>query len=73
MAGMEAALATIKAAQDPISALNQLAQSNEQLQPAAAFISQNGNAKAAFYAMAKQKGVNPEQFIAQLQAMKGMF
>lgn len=72
MAGMEAVLATIKAAQDPISALNQMAQSNEQLQPAVAFISQNGNAKAAFYAMAKQKGVNPEQFIAQLQAMKGM-
>ena len=73
MAGLQQAMATIKAARDPIGALNQMAQTNEQLQPAASFISQNGSAKAAFYVMAKQKGVDPEQFIAQLKSMKTMF
>lgn len=67
MAEMQQIISTLKAAQDPVSALNQLAQTNEQLQPAVAFISQNGNAKAAFMAMAKQKGVDPVQFMNQMK------
>ena len=64
MAGM------VRAAQNPQAALNQLAQNNDHIQQVMQLIRQNGgDAKSLFYAMAKQKGIDPNTIISQLQEM----
>lgn len=51
----------VRNSRNPQMMLMQLAQSNPQMKQAIEYIGQNGgNAKEAFYALAKQKGVNPD-------------
>lgn len=58
---------TIKTAQDPNAMLQSMMQSNPQIQNVMNMISQNGgNAKQLFYAMAQQKGVDPNTIINQM-------
>ena len=54
----------VRNSRNPQMVLMQLAQSNPQMKQAIEYIGQNGgNAKEAFYAMAKQKGVNPDTIL----------
>ena len=54
----------VRNSRNPQMMLMQLAQSNPQMKQAIEYIGQNGgNAKEAFYAMAKQKGVNPDTIL----------
>ena len=60
----------VKAAQNPQAAIGQLTQSNPQMQQVMQYVHQNGgDARAAFYALAKQKGVDPNQIISQVNSM----
>ena len=54
----------VRNSRNPQMMLVQLAQSNPQMKQAIEYIGQNGgNAKEAFYALAKQKGVNPDTIL----------
>ena len=60
----------VKASQNPMAALQQMSQNDSRLQQVMNVIQQNGgNAKATFYKMAQQKGVDPNDIIKQLQSM----
>ena len=59
---------TILGAENPNAMLQQMAQNNPQLKQTLDYINQNGgNAKDLFYAMAKQKGVDPNTILNQLK------
>ena len=61
---------TLQSAGDPSAMLNQLAQTNPQIRSVQQFISQNGgDPKTAFYNLAKQQGVDPEQILNQVRSM----
>lgn len=52
--------------------MGMLANSNPQMQQVYDFINQNGgNPEKAFYALAKQKGVDPNQILSQVRSMMG--
>ena len=54
----------IKNSRNPKAMLEQMMQSNPQIQQAMNYINQNGgDAKDAFYALARQKGVDPESVL----------
>jgi len=54
----------VRNSRNPQMMMMQLAQSNPQMKQAIEYIGQNGgNAKEAFYALAKQKGVNPDTIL----------
>lgn len=60
---------TVKMSQNPQYALNQLLATNPQLQQAMQFIKQNGgNGEQAFYTLAKQYGVSPNDFLNMLNS-----
>lgn len=55
---------TIKNAGNPQAMMNQIIQSNPNYQNAMNYINQNGgDAKAAFYRMAQEKGVDPDDIL----------
>ena len=57
-------IGTIRNMKNPQAMLEQMMQSNPQIQQAMNYINQNGgNAKDAFYALARQKGVDPESVL----------
>ena len=59
-----------QAAKDPQSALQQMAQSDPRMQQVSDFVNQNGgDAKAAFYQLARKKGVDPDAFIQQFSGL----
>ena len=58
----------IKAAQNPEATLNQLIAQNPQMQQVYQIINDNGgDPKIAFYKLAEQKGVNPEEILSMLR------
>ena len=64
-------IGTVKASRDPMGAINQMASNNPQMQQVMQVIQQNGgNAKQAFYAMAQQRGVDPNVILQQLNNMR---
>lgn len=57
----------IKMAQNPQLALNQMLMNNPKAQEALNFIKQNGNnPQTAFTLLARQKGVDPAEFLKEL-------
>lgn len=49
--------------------LTQMASNNPQLREVMTYVNQNGgDAKKAFYQMAQQKGVNPDEILAILKS-----
>ena len=59
------AMTAAQTATNPNAMVNQLLQQNPRVQE---LIRQNGNdPKRAFYALAQQMGIDPEQFLAQLK------
>ena len=60
----------IKAAQNPIAALQSMALSDPRMQTVIDIINRNGgNAQQAFYAEANSRGVDPTAYLAQAQSM----
>jgi hypothetical protein len=58
----------VRNSRNPQMMLMELAQSNPQMKQAIEYIGQNGgNAKEAFYTLAKQKGVNPDAILNMLR------
>lgn len=58
----------VKMANNPNAALNQLISSNPQMAQLLQMIQQSGQSpEQLFYALAKQKGVDPEQILAALR------
>lgn len=59
---------TMRAAQNPALALQQMAGNNPQLQQALQLVQQSGgDAKAAFIKLCQERGIDPQQIIAMLQ------
>ena len=58
----------VKAAKNPQMMLNQMMSQNPQFNQVMNYINSNGgDPKTAFYNMAKEKGVDPEQILSQLR------
>lgn len=58
----------VKSANNPQALLNQMIQQNPQMQSVMQYVNANGgDPKSAFYAMAKEKGVDPEMILSQLK------
>ena len=61
-------LNTVRSAGNPQAMLNQLIQNNPQMRQVMDIVNQNGgDPKKAFYAMAQQKGVNPDDILSMLK------
>lgn len=61
-------LNAIRSAGNPQMMLNQLASQNPMLSQALQYVRQNGgNAQAAFYKLAQERGVDPNTILSQLQ------
>lgn len=59
-----------RASKDPMGTIQQMSASNPQMQQVMQVIQQNGgNAKAAFFNLAQQKGVDPNVILQQLNQM----
>ena len=59
-------IGALKTVQDPQSQLQSMAQSNPTIQSAMQYVNQNGgDPKAAFYALARQRGADPEVILEQ--------
>ena len=58
----------VRSAGNPQAMVQNMAQNNPQMKQAMDFIQQNGNdPKRAFYALAQQKGVDPDEILRTLQ------
>ena len=58
----------LKSAQNPQAMLQSMVQQNPQMQSVMQLVNQNGgDAKTAFYNLAKQRGVDPEEVLKQLR------
>ena len=57
-------------AKDPMAAVRQMAPNNEQMQKVQQVIDQNGsgNPQQAFYALAQQMGVDPNNVLSQARS-----
>ena len=54
----------VKSARNPQAMMNQLMQTNPQIRNVMNYVNQNGgDPKRAFYQMAQQKGVNPDEIL----------
>lgn len=70
MQGLSQMIGMVKASENPQAAVNQMAQSDSRMQQVMQIVNQNGgDAKTAFYNMAKQRGVDPNTIISQLKNM----
>ena len=59
---------TVKTAQNPQTALKALINNNPQLKQAMDLVQQNGgDAEKAFYKLAEEKGVNPDDILNMLK------
>lgn len=57
-----------KSSSDPQGTLMRMMQNNPRMKIVMDFINENGgDAKAAFYKLAKEKGVDPEEILSQLR------
>ena len=58
----------VKNAQNPQAMLSQMMRNNPQYQNVMNYVNANGgDPQKAFYAMAKEKGINPEEILSQLK------
>ena len=61
---------TIKGAGNPMAMMQQMAGNNPQMRQVMQLVNQNGgDAKTAFYNLAREKGVDPEQILSQVRGM----
>ena len=61
----------VQAANNPMQAVNQMAANDPRMQQVMEIVNQNGgDAKAAFYNMARQRGVDPNAILNQLKGLQ---
>ena len=59
---------TLRSAGNPQMMLNQMMSQNPQIKEVMDYVSQNGgDAKSAFYKLAEEKGVNPDEILGMLK------
>ena len=72
MAQMGQIFGMAQALQNPQAAVGQMMGNNEQMQQVMQYISGHGNdPRLAFYTMAKEKGVNPDDILNQAMQLMG--
>ena len=60
----------VQAAKNPQAAVSQMVQNDSRMQQVMQYVNQNGgDAKAAFFNLAKQRGVDPNVIINQVQGI----
>ena len=60
----------IKMAKDPVTAINQMAQTDPRMKQLSDILNQHGgNAQQAVYALAAQRGIDPDEVLKQAQEM----
>ena len=65
-------LGMLKAASNPMAAITQMMGNNPQMKQVMDFIQQNGgDERAAFYKLAQQQGVNPDEILSQVKQLMG--
>ena len=65
---------TLLGSGDPAQAIKSLSQTNPIVKDASDFVQQNGgDDKAAFYKLAEQKGVNPDEVLTTARRILNMF
>jgi hypothetical protein len=65
---LKQAFQMVKSARNPQAMLSQMMQNNPQYQNVMNYVNANGgDPQKAFYAMAKEKGINPEEILSQLK------
>lgn len=68
MAQIQPLLNMVKASGNPRAMLYQIAQTNPQMRQTLDFVNRSGgDPKSAFYKMAEQQGVNPEDILSMLR------
>lgn len=68
MARIKEMMKFVKANNNPRAAIENFAHTNPQMKQALNYIQQSGgNGKEAFYKLAKEKGVDPEEILNMLQ------
>ena len=61
-------MSMVQAAQNPQAMLNQMMQNNPQMQQAMKLINQHGgDAKKAFYSLAQERGIDPQEILKMLK------
>lgn len=61
----------VQAANNPMQAVNQMAANDPRMQHVMEIVNQNGgDARAAFYNMARQRGVDPNAILNQLKSLQ---
>ena len=61
----------LRSSKNPNALMQTLAQQNPAMRNVMSLVNKhNGDAKAAFYALAKEKGVNPDEVISYLNNLK---
>lgn len=61
-------MSMVQAAQNPQAMLNQMMQNNPQMQQAMKLINQHGgDAQKAFYSLAQERGVDPQEILRMLK------
>lgn len=66
MTNIRQAIKTLRSVNNPQMLFNQMAQQNPQLFQVMQMAQQYGSPKNAFYEIAKQKGINPDEFMRDL-------
>ena len=57
-----------KSAKDPLDALNRMMQNNPRMKQIMDYVNANGgDARSAFYKLAEEKGINPDDILSQLK------
>ena len=60
----------LKAAQNPEAAFSQMSSNDPRIQQVMQYVNQNGgDAKTAFYRLAQQRGVDPNEILSQLRSI----
>lgn len=57
----------LMSSKNPVQLFNTMAQNNPQLKPIANMLNQGMNPQSIFTTMCEQRGINPNEFIKQLQ------
>lgn len=58
----------VKSANNPQAAINQMLQNDKRMQQVMQYVNQNGgDPKAAFYKLANEKGVDPNDILSKLR------
>ena len=62
-------IGVLKASSDPMAAINQMAATDPRMREVQQVINQNGSIQQAVYALARQKGVDPQAVLDQARQL----